>query len=133
MASGVVLPALWAAWDDRRSVAHPMGDLAAANLFGGVLGAVATGFVIFPTLGVRGSLLVAAVMYVLLADRLAAPQSRFRPLAYAVLLVIVVVNPLRAPLVHLRPEGETLRDMVEGASGIVTVVETERRSTTPTR
>jgi spermidine synthase len=123
-ASGVVLPALWTAWGERTSVAHPLGDLLAANLFGGVLGASATGFVIVPTLGVRGSLLVAAVGYVLLADLLAAPQGRFRPLAYAVLLAIVVANPLRAPLVHLRPEGETLHDTVEGASGVVTVVET---------
>jgi spermidine synthase len=125
VASGVVLPALWAAWGDRTSVAHPLGDLSAANLFGGVLGASATGFVIVPALGVRGSLLIVAVVYVLLADLLAMPQGRFRPLAYAVLLAIVVANPLRAPLVHLRPEGETLRDMREGAGGIVTVVEAD--------
>ena len=105
------------------SVAQPLGDLSAANLFGGVLGALATGFLIIPTLGVRGSLLVAAVMYVLLADLVAPSQSRFRPLAYAVLLAIVIANPLLAPLVHLRSEGETLRDMLEGASGIVTVTE----------
>ena len=123
MASGMVLPALWAAWRERITVARPLGDLSAANLFGGVLGAVAMGFLIIPALGVRGSLLVAAVMYVLLADLLALPQSRFRPLAYAVLLAIVVANPLRAPLVHLRSEGETLRDIAEGASGIVAVTE----------
>ena len=123
IASGMVLPALWAAWGERITVARPLGDLSAANLFGGVLGAVAMGFLIIPTLGVRGSLLVAAVMYVLLADLLAPPQSRLRPLAYAVLLAIVVANPLRAPLVHLRSEGETLRDMLEGAGGIVTVTE----------
>src|SRR5262249_23754329 len=125
VASGVVLPALWAAWGDRTSAAHPLGDLSAANLFGGVLGAIATGFLMIPTLGVRGSLLVAAVVYILLADLLASPQGRFRLLAYAVLLAIVVANPLRAPLVHLRPAGETLHDMVEGASGIVTVVEAD--------
>jgi hypothetical protein len=54
---------------------------------------------------------------------LAPPQSRLRPLAYAVLLAIVVANPPRMPLVHLRSEGETLRDMLEGAGGIVTVTE----------
>ena len=123
LASGMVLPALWAAWGDRTSAAHPLGDLSAANLFGGVLGAVTTGFLIVPTLGVRGSLLIAAVGYILLADLLALPHGRFRPLAYAVLLALVIANPLRAPLVHLRPEGETLHDMMEGASGIVTVVE----------
>ena len=123
IASGMVLPALWAAWSDRLSAAHPLGDLSAANFFGGVLGTMATGFLIIPILGIRGSLLATAVMYLLLADLLAPAQGRFRPLAYAVLLAAVVANPMRAPLVHLRSEGETLREMAEGASGIVTVTE----------
>jgi hypothetical protein len=67
IASGVVLPALWAAWGERGSVAHPLGDLSAANAFGGVLGAAATGFLLTPVLGVRGSLLVVAVTYLVLA------------------------------------------------------------------
>ena len=119
----MVLPALWAAWGDRISVAHPLGDLSAANLFGAALGAVTMGFLIVPSLGIRGSLLVASVLYILLADLLAQPQSRLRPLAYAVLLAIVIANPLRAPLVHFFSKGDTLRDMWEGASGIVTVTE----------
>jgi len=123
IASGAVLPALWSAWGDRGSVAHPLGDLTAANMFGGVIGALAAGFVIVPTIGVRGGLAAAAAAYVVLADLLAAPQSRFRPLAYAALLLIVVADPLRAPLVHLRSAGETLRVLIEGAHGIVTVVE----------
>src|SRR5258706_1337453 len=122
-ASGMVLPALWAAWGDRISVAHPMGDLSAANFFGGALGAVTTGFLIVPSLGVRGSLLVASGFYVLLADLLAQRQSRLRPIGYVVLVAIVVANPLRAPLVHLLSKGDTLRGMLEGASGIVTVAE----------
>jgi spermidine synthase len=36
---------------------------------------------------------------------------------------MVVADPLRAPLVHLRTAGETLRTIIEGAHGIVTVVE----------
>src|SRR5262249_17696085 len=123
VASGVVLPALWAAWGDRTSAARPLGDLSAANLCGGVLGAVTTGFFLVPTLGVRGSLLVMAGICVVLADLLDVSPGRFRPLAYAVLLAIVVANPLRAPLVHLRSEDETLRNTAEGANGIVTVVE----------
>src|SRR5712692_120807 len=123
VASGVVLPVLWAAWGDRTSAAHPLGDLSAANLFGGVVGAVAAGFLIVPTIGLRSGLLVVAVVYVVLADVLASPQSWLRPLTYAALLVMAVADPLRAPLVHLRPEGETLHDLVEGANGIVTVVE----------
>ena len=34
-----------------------------------------------------------------------------------------MADPLRAPLVHLRSAGETLRAIIEGAHGIVTVVE----------
>jgi spermidine synthase len=123
MASGAVLPALWSAWGDHGSVAHPLGDLTAANMFGGVIGALTAGFVIVPTIGVRGGLAAAAVAYVVLADLLASPQSRLRPLAYAALLTIVVAHPLRAPLIHLRSAGETLRTLIEGAHGIVTVVE----------
>jgi len=123
MASGAVLPALWTAWGDYGSVAHPLGDLTAANMFGGVIGALTAGFVIVPTIGVRGGLAAAAAAYVVLADLLASPQSRLRPLAYAVLLTIVVAHPLRAPLIHLRSAGESLHTLIEGAHGIVTVVE----------
>jgi spermidine synthase len=123
VASGVVLPALWAAWGGRISAAHPLGDLSAANLFGGVIGAVAAGFLIVPTIGLRSGLLVVAVTYIVLADILAPPQSWLRPLAYAALLIMAVADPLRVSLVHLRPEGETLHNLVEGTSGIVTVVE----------
>jgi spermidine synthase len=123
MASGAVLPALWSAWGDRGSVAHPLGDLTAANMFGGVIGALTAGFIAVPTMGIRGSLAAAAAAYVVLADLLASPQSRLRPLAYAALLTIVVAHPLRAPLIHLRSAGETLRTLIEGAHGVVTVVE----------
>jgi spermidine synthase len=125
VASGVVLPALWAAWGDGAGADQPLGALSAANMLGGVIGAAAAGFVLVPTIGVRGGLLIAAVAYVVLADLLAALHSRLRPLAYAALLIIAVADPLRAPLVHFRPEGETLRALKEGPSGIVTVVESK--------
>lgn len=123
IASGMVLPALWVAWKERTSLAHPLGELSAVNLFGGVVGAAAIGFLVIPTLGVRGSLLVGAVMYILLADLLAPTQSRLKPVAYAVLLAMVIANPLRAPLVHLASKGDTVRATLEGASGIVTVTD----------
>ena len=125
LASGMVLPALWAAWKERTSIAQPLGDLTAANLFGGVVGAVGTGFLLVPVLGIRTSLLVVAVAYVLLADLLTPQQTRLRPLAYAALLGIVLANPLRAPLVHLRSQDETLRGIMEGANGIVTVTQSD--------
>jgi spermidine synthase len=125
VASGVVLPALWAAWGDSAGADQPLGALSAANMLGGVIGAVAAGFVVVPTIGVRGGLLIAAVAYVVLADLLAGLPSRLRPLAYAALLIIAIADPLRAPLVHLGPEGETLRALKEGPSGIATVVESQ--------
>jgi len=123
MASGAVLPALWSAWGDHGSVTHPLGDLTAANMFGGVIGALTAGFIAIPTIGIRGSLAAAAAVYVVLADLLTLPQSRLRLLAYAALLTIVVAHPLRAPLTHLRSAGETLGTLIEGAHGIVAVVE----------
>ena len=123
VASGVLLPALWAAWNTRVTAAHPLGDLSAANMLGGVCGAVLFGFLLIPTLGIRGSVFVTALAYLILADVLAPSQSRLRPLAYVVLLAIAVADPLRAPLVHLRPEGETLHAFTESAEGITSVVE----------
>jgi spermidine synthase len=123
VASGAVLPALWAAWGEHHGAAHPLGELLAANTFGGAIGSIITGFLIVPTIGIRGGLLVAAVAYIILADLSARPQGRLRPFAYVVLLAVAIADPLRAPLVHLRSEHETLRAMAEGAGGIVTVVE----------
>jgi spermidine synthase len=122
-AAGAVLPALWAACRERESVAYPLGDLCAANCLGGVLGALVIGMLVVPAIGVRGGMLATAVAYIVLADMLAPPQGRLRPLAYMALFTIVIADPLRIPLVHLRSEDETLRVLREGASGIVTVVD----------
>lgn len=124
LASGVILPALWALWGEEGGVVRPFGDLTAANMWGSIVGAVVAGFVMVPTLGLRGSLLVMAVAYVVLADMVALPHSRLRPWAYVALLGIVVADPVRIPLVHLRSASETLQATIEGPHGIVTVVET---------
>jgi spermidine synthase len=125
IASGAVLPALWAAWGTDESPAYALGDLSAANFLGGVVGAGITGFLVIPTLGVRGAMLVVAVTYVVLADMILPPHGRLRPLVHIALLAIVIAAPLRVPLVHLRSETESLRLLREGAGGIVTVVDTE--------
>ena len=125
LASGLVLPALWAAWGSEDRLARPLGDLSAANMLGGIAGALAAGFVALPALGVRGALLAVAVAYVVLADVI-VPRSTdwLRPLAYATLLMLALANPLRAPLVHLDPARESLRELTEGPNGIVSVVQT---------
>ena len=124
LASAAVLPAAWAAWGRRDDAARPLGDLAAANTVGGLAGAVLAGFVAVPTIGIRGSLLLAAVAYVVLADVMLAGAGRLRALGYAALLAIVVANPLQASLVSLHP-GESVRTILEGPHGIVSVVATK--------
>jgi spermidine synthase len=124
-ASGVVLPALWGAWGGHDGAARPLGDLTAANTFGGITGALAAAFVALPMLGLRGALLAVAVTYVVFADMLAPQHSRWRPFAYAALFAVVLANPMRAPLVHLLPDREALRATIEGPDGIVTVVEAD--------
>ena len=121
LAAGAVLPALWAARDDRTSVARPLGVLAGANLLGGAAGALAAGFAIIPSTGVRGGMLLAAAAYVMLA--LSLLDRRWRGVAWAALFAIVVAHPFRASLVTPGPGTEHVRATLEGASGIVSVVE----------
>jgi spermidine synthase len=123
VASGALLPALWAAFGDRQSASRPVGELTAANLAGGVVGAVAAGFVILPLLGLRSGFLLAAAAYLVLAGALGERAGAWRLVPYAGLLLVVLLDPMHAPLAHLNP-GETLRATAEGASGIVTVVDT---------
>jgi spermidine synthase len=123
LASGAVLPALWAACGDTQSVSRPIGEITSANLFGGALGALVTAFLAIPLLGVRALFLIAAIAYVALADAAGGSAIAPRALGYAALLAIATLDPLRAPLVHLA-SGETLRATLEGASGIVSVVDT---------
>jgi spermidine synthase len=123
LAGAAVLPALWHAWGERLGAAHALGRLSAANAVGGAVGALVAGFVVVPVLGVRGGLLLAAVSYVLLAGMLQASTARWRAFTGLVLLALVVADPLRAPLTHLRDATESLRATLEGPSGIVTVVD----------
>jgi spermidine synthase len=123
LASGAVLPALWAAWGRSEGAARPLGDLSAANTLGGIVGALGAGFLAIPEIGVRTTLLVAAVGYVVLADIITSVPSRLRASSYAVLVGVAVWNPMQAPLVHLTAGADVLRATFEGPSGIVTVVD----------
>jgi spermidine synthase len=122
-AAGAVLPALWAAYGGRLSVARTVGELTAFNLLGGCAGALIAGFVALPSIGLRSGFLVAAVAYVVLAEAVGWPDAWLRRTGYGSLLAIVLLDPMRLPLVHLNP-GEALRAIRESVSGIVTVVDT---------
>jgi len=122
LASSAVLPALWAACGTPESVSWPIGEITGANLFGSMLGALLTAFVAIPLLGARALFLLAAVAYLALADAAVGFRITPRALWYAALFAVALLDPLRAPLTHLAPS-DTLRAMLEGASGIVTVVD----------
>jgi spermidine synthase len=121
LASGAILPALWAIWGDANGAARPLGTLAAANTLGGAAGALAMGFVAVPTIGMRAGLLLSALGYLVVADTLAG--ARLRPFLLALALAVPLVDPLRAPLVHLRTDSEAPRALLEGSSGVVSVVD----------
>jgi spermidine synthase len=123
LAAGAVLPALWAAFGERHSASRPVGVLTAANLLGGALGALLAGFVAVPSIGLRAGFLLAAVLYLLAAVVMSEGERLVRGLAYAGLVVAVLLDPIRAPLTHLKA-GETLRASAESAAGVVTVVDT---------
>jgi spermidine synthase len=125
LAGAAVLPALWHAADaSQKKPALVLGRLSAANAAGGAVGALVAAFVVVPALGVRGGFLLVAVAFVLLAYAVRPVGMRWHGLAAAaVLLGIVVADPLRAPSTHLRDASESLRATLEGPSGIVTVVD----------
>ncbi len=123
-AGAAVLPALWQQHGARRGAATPLGRLTAANALGGALGALTAGFVVVPLLGLRGGFLVTAVAFVVLADAIRPAATRWRA-ASLVLLLVVVADPLRAPITHLRDATESLRATIEGPAGVVTVVDTK--------
>ncbi len=122
-ASGVAFPAIWSAWGAGFGAARPLGTASAANAVGGIAGALGAGFLAIPHIGLRGTALVASLGYAVLGECLAAFGSWLRPVGYAAILAAALLDPTRAPIVHLRAGSETLRELIEGPSGIVTVVD----------
>jgi spermidine synthase len=123
LAAGAVLPALWAAFGERRSASRPVGVLSGANLLGGALGALIAAFAIVPLLGLRAGFLLAGILYLVAAAVMSENDRILRGLAYAAVVVAVLLDPIRAPLMHLKA-GESVRATAESAAGIVTVVDT---------
>src|SRR3989454_2874674 len=119
LASGAVLPALWAAFGDRDGAARPLGELTAANTLGAVGGALAAGSGRLPAVRLRAGGLLPPVPSPGPPAPLAPARVRRRPLGYAALLALVALDPVRTPLTHLA-SGETLRALVEGPAGILT-------------
>src|SRR5919201_610072 len=81
LAAGAALPALWAAFGERRSASRPVGELTAANLLGGAVGAIVAGFVVLPWVGIRAGFLLGAVLYLIIAALASADTRWLRSLA----------------------------------------------------
>lgn len=102
---GVAFPialALWARPEGGTATARPVGTMYAANVVGGIAGAVLGGFVLLPWLGSRVALIVCAALYLATAVwLLLATRRRVAALALIALFVAaarVVPDPFTAAL-----------------------------------
>jgi spermidine synthase len=103
IAMGLTYPLIMEAVGKRSSFGHWAGMLYTTNTFGGIVGSLATGFVLIPLMGSKWSLLVAAALSFCAAAVLAdlgtkssgAPSfwRSFEPLVAAVAIVAVALIP----------------------------------------
>ena len=109
------------------SVGRRIGGLLAANTVGGILGSLAASFVLQGGLGLWLSIVAVGLGYGA-ASLLAAGGARERGVralvvaAGAALLFASNASPLRLPVVALE-RGDRLVDHAEGASGVVSVID----------
>ncbi|SEQ04521.1 spermidine synthase [Ectothiorhodospira magna] len=129
---GAVLPYLLRAVEaSRPEPGRIIGQLVAANTSGAILGSLAAGFVLLPWIGVTGSLLVFAAIYLALVIwliwRTPAPLSwrltGAAPLA-AICLTLLIWHPQGLSVSRLdQAAGESLLDVREGSHATATVVQ----------
>lgn len=122
---GAVLPALLRLAESDGSPGATLGRLVAVNTTGAILGALAAGFMLLPTLGLWGSFLLVAGLYLVLAAAIAPLPARralaWRAAAVAGAIGLVAYRP-DLPTIHLAP-GERLVALVEGRAATAAVVE----------
>jgi len=135
LALGAVFPFLMKAEEKfLRSAGHSLGRLAAINTTGAILGSLLCGFVLLGTLGMWGTMLLLAAVYLLAVLILPMPWRgsgvATRIAALIVLLVVVVwLNPTGLPLVStdpMRGYEETVLEVWETSAGTVAVTQSER-------
>lgn len=112
-----------------RNVGRTMGDLTAANMVGAVVGALIAGFVLLDVFGLWGGIRLVAAAYfavglvVMSGQKIESRTIRLLP-AGGVLLLTSILDPSNLPVVKVDPleRGESLLQVWEGSSGIVSVV-----------
>ncbi len=102
-----------------------LGRLMAVNTASGIAGSLAVSFVMLPLLGLWGSFALLGLAYAVSSLVVARPPRLRQAAAVAAVLSAVTLlpaNPWQVPRVRLQP-GEQLLDSLEGAHGLVSVVE----------
>ncbi len=95
LAMGGLFPAaLQAAQLSRRAAGRATGALYAANSAGAIAGAFAAGFVLVPLVGLQGTVLTAAWLYLLVAGGLALITYRGSRAAWLLAAAAVILGPL---------------------------------------
>ena len=125
---GVAFPialALWARPDGGTAAARPVGTMYAANVVGGIAGAVLGGFLLLPWLGSRVALIVCAGLYLVTAVwLLLATRRRVAALALIALFVAaarIVPDPFTAALARRHGPGERIFWKEEGVQTSVSI------------
>jgi len=115
--------------EEMRSPGLEVGRLVAMNTLGGVAGAVLTGFVLLPVMGLWGAVtalsLTYAVLSLVVGSRPGASGKTLRPLPGVTAVAgVLLLGTAELPAVRIdAEEGETLVALEEGQHGIVAVVD----------
>ena len=112
-----------------RSAGETVGDLAAINMVGAVVGSLAAGFLLLDVFGLWASMWLLAIACLaasfVLLDRIAIPWALGRAVVIGgLLLLLAMLDPSRLPIVSVDPVGkqESLLQVWEGSAGIVSVI-----------
>lgn len=119
--------ALWLRPESRRAdgSSRSVGTLYAANVVGGIVGAVLAGFIVLPLLGSRRALIAMAALYlvtgVLLLANLRRPAGAAAVLACFVAGAVLVPDPFDAALARRHGRGERIFWKEEGVQTSVSI------------
>lgn len=106
-----------------------VGQLAALNTAGAILGSLVGGFILLQTIGLRAGIRLIGMIYLMAGMVLLYMEEKRRPLLIGfsmtgILLVVSVLEPGRLPLLRIDPvaDNESLLEIWESGSGTVAVV-----------
>ncbi len=112
-----------------RDAGRTVGDLAAINTVGAVVGSLVAGFVLLDLFGLWASIRLVAAAYfcaaLLVAHKVEIERKLVRTVPLGGLLLLVsFLDPSRLPIVKVDPleKGESILEVWEGSAGIISVI-----------